>query len=375
MTPRQRYLETLLFGRPDRVPLEPGFGRRSTLAAWHTQGLPGDVRDYIEYAYHRVGGKLPSPSRGPAFHASARMIPQFEEKVIERREATQIVQDWKGNICEIGNEYGVEDLRSAVDFVTRRWIECPVKNGADWERMKSRYDPDDPARLPADAQALGACLSQRDYPVELDLPGIFWQLREWVGFEQLCTLFYDDPGFVQEMVAFWGDFIARLLETVFRHFVPDHIHISEDMAYKEHSMISPDMVRKYLLPTYTRWGEIIHRAGCPLYGVDSDGYLGQLIPIYIEAGMNVCDPIEVAAGNDPVAFRRSFGAKMAYRGGVDKRAIAKGGKVIEAEIDRLKPVIADGGYIPGCDHAVPADVAWPDYVHYLRLLAKITGWL
>ena len=66
---------------------------------------------------------------------------------------------------------------------------------------------------------------------------------------------------------------------------------------------------------------------------------------------------------------------MAYRGGVDKRAIAKGGKVIEEEIRRIEPVIRSGGYIPGCDHGVPPDVSWPNFVHYTGLLAKVTGWL
>jgi uroporphyrinogen decarboxylase len=109
--------------------------------------------------------------------------------------------------------------------------------------------------------------------------------------------------------------------------------------------------------------------------MDSDGFMGQLIPVWMEAGINVCDPIEVAAGNDLIAFRRSFGRTMAYRGGVDKRAIAKGGSAIEAELERLAPVIRDGGYIPGCDHGVPSDVSWPDYVRYVQLLAERTGWL
>jgi hypothetical protein len=83
----------------------------------------------------------------------------------------------------------------------------------------------------------------------------------------------------------------------------------------------------------------------------------------------------VAAGNDLPAFRRRFGREMAYRGGVDKRAMAKGGRFIEEEIARLRPVIDGGGYIPGCDHGVPADVAWPDFVRYVGLLARATGWL
>ena len=35
--------------------------------------------------------------------------------------------------------------------------------------------------------------------------------------------------------------------------------------------------------------------------------------------LNVCDPIEVAAGNDINEFRKKFGKNIAYRGGVDKR--------------------------------------------------------
>jgi uroporphyrinogen decarboxylase len=108
--------------------------------------------------------------------------------------------------------------------------------------------------------------------------------------------------------------------------------------------------------------------------VDSDGFVGELIPIWIEAGLNACCPIEVAAGNDLPAFRREFGNRMAYSGGVDKRAMAKGGRVIEAEIKRLEPVIRGGGYIPSCDHGIPPDVSWPNFVHYVKLLAAATGW-
>jgi uroporphyrinogen decarboxylase len=147
------------------------------------------------------------------------------------------------------------------------------------------------------------------------------------------------------------------------------------MAFKGHAMVSPDATREFLLPAYRRWGEIVRGAGCPIYAMDSDGYIGDLIPIWLEAGINVCDPIEVAAGNDLPELRAAFGRSMAYRGGIDKRAIAKGGAAIEAEIQRLRPVIRDGGYIPGCDHGVPADVHWPDYVRYTGLLARETGWL
>jgi len=375
MTDRERHLTTWGFGKPDRVPLTPGGGRKSTLAAWHQQGLPEDVKNYNEYAYRQVGGTLDWPRGSPGFPVNERMLPIFEEKIIEERAETRVVQDWKGNICEIGKEFTPEYLRNAIDFVTRRWIKCPVENRADWEAMKRRYDAADPARLPGDPAALAQALAAREGILQIHFSGPFWQVREWVGFENLCTLFYDDPELVRDMIAFWDDYIGRLLKRVLQCVTPDVVHLSEDMAYKSFSMISPAMAREFLQPTWRHWGEIARGAGVPVYAMDSDGFIGELIPLWIEAGINACDPIEVAAGNDLPSFRRQFGAHMAYSGGVDKRAMARGGATLAAEIARLRPVIDAGGYIPGCDHGVPADVPWPHYVEYVRLLARATGWL
>ena len=79
------------------------------------------------------------------------MIPQFEEKVLEHRDGHYVVQDWKGNICEISDKFDVTYLRKAMDFVTRRWIKLPGRDAATTgSEMKKRYDPDAPGRFPAD---------------------------------------------------------------------------------------------------------------------------------------------------------------------------------------------------------------------------------
>jgi uroporphyrinogen decarboxylase len=147
------------------------------------------------------------------------------------------------------------------------------------------------------------------------------------------------------------------------------------MAYKAKSMISPEMARRYCMPSWRRWNEQLKAAGCPVVSVDSDGCVDELIALWIEAGVNCCEPMEVAAHTDLPALRAKFGRRMAYRGGVDKRCMAKGGQSIRDELARLEPVVRDGGYIPACDHGVPADVSWPDYVEYARLLARMTGWI
>jgi hypothetical protein len=242
--------------------------------------------------------------------------------------------------------------------------------------MKERYDPRAPGRFPDDFEDRCRRLRDRDYPAAVHFNGPFWQMREWCGFEGLCIFMAEDPEFVDDMASFWAEFVSATLAPIMERVELDAVGISEDMAYKSHSMISPAMVRRFLMPAYRRWVADIRASGCPIVDMDSDGMVDELIPLWIEAGINVCDPIEVAAGNDIVEYRRRFGRRMAYRGGIDKRAIAKGGEVTHAEVMRVvPPLLEDGGYIPGCDHGVPPDITWPNFVEYARLLAQLTGWL
>lgn len=375
MTPRDMYLDTVLYRNPPRVPFTPGWGRRSTLAAWRLQGLPEEVCDPYAYVREILGLPVEQARPVPYHGVDFRMIPWFEEKVIERRQGTLVVQDWKGNVCEIADCYTFEHLRNAIDFVTRTWIRCPVEDRGDWERMKERYDVDDPRRFPADFSERCLAIEARDTAVGIGISGPWWQLREWLGFERLCELTIEDPLWVEEMIGFWCDFVDALLQKTFQGFVPDFVTINEDMAYKEHAMIGPEMVRRFLMPCWKRWSERCYGAGVKVFEVDSDGYVGQLIPLWIEAGFNMNSPQEVAAGNDLPVYSRAYGARMAYAGGVDKRAMAAGGSVIRREIDRLRPALEAGGYIPSCDHGVPPDVGWTDFVDYCRLLAHATGWL
>jgi hypothetical protein len=135
------------------------------------------------------------------------------------------------------------------------------------------------------------------------------------------------------------------------------------------------MTREFCMPSWKTWSKQIRDAGCPLIDVDSDGFIGELIPLWIESGINVCDPIEVAAHCDIVEFRQQFGHQIAFRQGIDKRCIAAGGDVLKKELDRVEPIIRDGGYIPGCDHGIPHDVSWDNYLDYCGQLARLTGWL
>ncbi len=201
MTERERHLATLLFQKPDRVPFCPGHGRKSTLAAWHQQGLPQDVKDYHAFVRQLIGIEATPAVEHLDIGVDFRMIPQFPEEVLERRPAapgstgpgTLIVRDWKGNICEISDQYDVTYLREAVDFVTRTWIRCPIASRDDWEAMKDRYKLDTFGRFPRDFPDRARRLKDRTFFSGITFSGPFWQLREWLGFENLCVLLLDDP--------------------------------------------------------------------------------------------------------------------------------------------------------------------------------------
>lgn len=375
MTGRERYIKTLLFDNPDKVPLEPGLPRESTLAVWRKQGLEEGV-NYYEALLDTLGIPKEDGVYSHALDVDFKMIPHFEEKVLEHKNGHYIVQDWMGAITEISDEFDFTYIRVARDFVTRKWHKFPVETKEDWERMKERYNPYLPQRLPKNLDKLAEKLEDRNHVVTISVNGPFWQLREWLGFENLCIKFIEEPDFIHEMIEFWADFVSKLIARFSSKITLDKVHVSEDMAYKAKSMISPAMTKEFLMPTYKRWVNEIKASGCPIADMDSDGYVGELIPIWIESGFNVCDPIEVAAYNDIVEYRQLYGKKIGYTGGIDKRALAKGGKDMHDELMRvIPPLLKDGGFIPGCDHGVPPDISWPNFVEYTKLLAKLTGWL
>jgi uroporphyrinogen decarboxylase len=375
MNERERFRASLGFGKPDRYTLNPGKPRESTLAAWHQQGLPADA-DWYEYLLQTLGVEPPKIQPEVDLGVSFKMIPTFEEKVLEHRDGHYIVQDWMGAITEISDEFDYTYIRRAKDFVTRKWHKFPVETREDWEEMKWRFDAHHPERFPQDFEERCRALKDRDYPLKIIFNGPFWQLREWCGFEGLCMLMIDDPEFVEEMAAFWTDFVMQTLEPILDRVELDYVEFSEDMAYKAHAMISPRMTRRFLKPSYEVWVAAAQENGCPIICIDSDGYIAELIPIWMEVGVNCTRPMEVAAHNDIVEYRKQYGTKLAFMQGIDKRAIAKGGETMRQEVLRVvPPLMEEGGHILGVDHGIPSDIPWPNMVEFVRLLAELTGWL
>jgi len=188
--------------------------------------------------------------------------------------------------------------------------------------------------------------------------------------ERLCTLFLDDPAFVEEMMEANADFTIAVMGQALDHTEIDVFAFWEDMAYKTAPLISPALARRYMLPRYRRVVDFLRRRGVPFVGLDSDGQIGPLMPVWLDAGLNFLYPFEVQAGMDVLAVRREYGQGLRIWGGIDKRALAAGPSAIEAELGRVAPLIEEGGYLPHTDHSCPPDISFSHYRYYLAALAR-----
>jgi uroporphyrinogen decarboxylase len=111
--------------------------------------------------------------------------------------------------------------------------------------------------------------------------------------------------------------------------------------------------------------------GVRYVSVDTDGNPGPLIPMLMEAGVDLIWPLERAADQDPVRLRKKFGRTLRLSGGVDKRELAKGPEAIDAHLRQLQPLVAEGGFIPTVDHTVSPDISWGNFEHYIEAKKKI----
>ena len=85
-------------------------------------------------------------------------------------------------------------------------------------------------------------------------------------------------------------------------------------------------------------------------------------------------PLEIGTwGADPVRYRREYGKDLLLMGGFDKHILAQSKEDIAREIDRLTPLVEEGGYIGFCDHRVPPDVSLDNYLFYLETVREVWG--
>ena len=271
----------------------------------------------------------------------------------------------------------MREMKGHPDSSMPQFIKFPVENRQEFRKFWSeRMQPDLTLRVGPDWKEKLERLRVEPLPLGLLADrwgGFFGPLRNLVGVEKLCTLFYDDPAFVEEMMDANADFIIAIMAQVLDATGVDVFVFWEDMAYKSAPLLSPGMARRYMLPRYRKVVDFLFGRGVKYIGLDSDGQIDPLIPVWLDAGLNFLYPFEVQAGMDVLAVRKKYGKNLRIWGGIDKRCLAQSKWAIDNELERVKPLIREGGFIPHTDHSCPPDIPFNNFCYFMEKLARVCG--
>lgn len=355
MNDRERFLATLRYQPVDRAPFRIfGGGWPETVARWRQEGYDPAAAGYATDRWDWIGGWFfPNPP--------------FARQVVAQDESTVLYVNPEGILMRERKDYRHSSMPQFVRF--------PVETRADFRRFwKERMQPDLAGRIGPDWRQRLRAYRTRQVPLIVIADrwgGFFGPLRNLVGVERLCTLFYDGPAFVEEMMEADADFIIAVMDQILDCTDVDVFGFWEDMAYKTGPLLGPRLARQYLLPRYRRVVDFLRSRGVEFISLDSDGQVGELIPVWVDAGINVLYPFEPQAGMDVVAVRRRYGRDLRMWGGLDKRALAWGPQAMDAELARVAPLVRDGGYVPFPDHSLPPDVSYANYCYFMEHLPSI----
>jgi uroporphyrinogen decarboxylase len=352
---RERFENTMRYASVDHPPVILDVPWPRTRERWHREGWPEGVS---LYAYFELE-PFDTVNVGPA----SRIWPGWEEHTLEVRGGDRYFIDSRGIRCRTGSDYqeGIE------------YLEYPIKGRADQAWLDARLDPSDPTRWNNGWSKRLDSLNPATDLGTIEFGSFFGDLHEHMGTERMCQALVEEPDFVH----WYNDRIAGCAERAIETMLPDSriafMSGHEDMAFKNGSFISPAMFREFLAPYYRRTVGAARARGQTLFQQDSDGNLDQLIPLWLELGINLITPMEVAAGMDVARLRVDFGKDLLMIGGIDKRALIAGGEALRREVRAKERVIRDGGYIPRLDHTASPDISWANYQAYVGELKSLYG--
>jgi hypothetical protein len=369
MAVTERIYKYLLYQDVDRIPdLEFGYWPQ-TVRRWSQEGLGLDLteEDKNQMFLAKLDNFFRFDTYGHNLPARTYMNPAFTEEVLERRGEITIMRDRAGVVSEC---YLSDVEQSSIPH----FVSFPIKTPEDWPDMKRRYRLDDSIRIFSDneiADARTACSAGK--LITIGFGGFYARLRVLMGFEYLSFAFYDMPHLIHEIVEHWAEVCARQIEQLPEDIPVDWVSWWEDMAGKNGPLVSPAVFREFLQPGYRRVMDAAKKKGCVLSDVDCDGDPHNIVANWLEEGVNIMFPLEIQAGVDPMQWRKEFGRDLRFRGGINKYALVEGGKAVDRELERIKPLLEDGGYIPHLDHLVPPDVPYSHYCEYLDKKRKLIG--
>jgi uroporphyrinogen decarboxylase len=282
----------------------------------------------------------------------------FEDEIIEETEETVLQRDGNGAILR----------RHKMHDGTPEHVDFSVQERTAWEEnIKPLLTADDRridfegyrnARAEAVANNRFFCWGGTN---------AFEMMHPVCGHEYMLMGMLSDPEWIRDMVDTYTDLVIALMETLFeKEGKPDGIWFYEDMGYKNHPFMSPDMYRELLQQGHSKTCDFAHAMGLPVI-MHSCGFVEPLLPGIVQAGVDCLQVIEIKAGMDLLRIKHDFGDRIALCGGMDARNLVSNEKdQISSELELKVPEVMKGsGYILHSDHSIPNQCNYETYRYFV----------
>lgn len=349
---RERYLWTVAFKPVDTLPLEHAYGLMpGVLEEWHAQGLPEsiksdeDIRKYFAFPQHARSLPL-----------NIGFSPPFPTRIIQETDEYRIATDSLGRTTKVYKD--ISTIALPLGF--------PVKDYETWQPYRERLQFF-PERIGRNLESIAEANIAEGRLNQFSAKGFYWFPRDLMGDEALCIAYYEKSDLIQDIVESWCSLLEQVIEGALKRIKLDRIHLNEDMAYRNASIIGKSLFDEFMHPYYMRIRRLVEKYKVPVFSMDSDGCLQELGQWWKECGANLIGPNEIQAGNDIIAYRKKYGQEMAYFGGLDKRVLPTGKQAINDMLDSTIPYMKStgGGWIVSLDHRVISGTRLDDFQYYL----------
>ena len=373
MTFRENAMAVLHYQPCDKLPVVSFGYWAETVQKWAREGhiTQEEADDYCRHGDNGWGDRAIMRRLGFDFNwnscvgTASDLFPAFETKVLEERpDGSQVIRDGSGLIVLV--KPGVVSIPSEIGTsLTDRDV---------WEKEylpRLRFSME---RIPLELLETLRDDTNREIPVGLHCGSLMGRMRDLLGVEQMSYLTVDDPELYEEIVdtmdALCYDCVKAVLETGAKF---DYAHFWEDICYKNGPLVVPSTFEECVGPHYKRITGLLNSHGIDIVSVDCDGWIDRLIPTWLENGVNTMFPIEVGTWNASIGpWREKYGRALRGVGGMNKTVFARDRKAVDEEIERLRPLIELGGYIPCPDHRIAPDAEFDNVQYYCDRLQNLT---
>lgn len=361
LTDRERANAVLHYEKYDKLPVcHFGFWQE-TQEKWYHEGhltleeslAPNDTPDCDP-----IGKKLGFDfGWGVTVGAHTNLFPAFEPKVLRTD------PDGTEYYC---NSDGVVVLHKPGATAIPAEVEHTLVDRASWEKEYLPRLQMIPERLPKFSKEQIDKLNARTYPLGLQLGSFYGNFRNWAGVVGTSYMLADDADLYEEIIDTNGKLILACAEKMLNMGIQfDYAHVWEDICFKNGPLVIPAVFEELVGPHYKAVTDLVHAHGLDIVSLDCDGKIDSLVPIWYENGVNTMFPIEVGVwGAEIKPWREKYGKGLRGIGGMDKRVFAADYAAVDKEIERLRPLIELGGYLPCPDHRIAPDAKWENVQYY-----------